>query len=470
MNALGLCLTLIAAGLLFALPRRWAPLPLLIGAMYIPLGQEITIGPFHFTAIRILIAAGVLRVVAKRERIAGPMTRLDWLMILWAAYAVFNTVFHQNPTAVLIYRLGLMLDALGIFLLFRIFVREPEDLRRLFGIICVLLAPIAMGMIAEKLTGRNYFALSFGDMAPPEFRNGGYRARGPFYHAILAGTVGAASLPMALCLWRENRRLALVGLGAASGIVYASGSSGPIMTALTVIFAVALWTQRQYLRAIRWSALVLILALAVAMNAPVYYLIARIDITGGSTGYHRAALIESAVIHLDEWWLAGTDYTRHWMPAGIPGNAAHTDLTNQYLVMGVMGGLPLMLLYIWILFEAFSVVGREVRSSLASGSASDGFLIWTLGAILFGHVTTFLSISYFGQSFVILYLLLAVIGSLQAMWPVYDASSTPEYDEEQPVVTAATAYPALAAKYEGLSHRFSIGFANERTDTHRRNL
>jgi hypothetical protein len=262
----------------------------------------------------------------------------------------------------------------------------------------------------------------------------------------------------------------LVGLSAASGIVYASGSSGPIMTALTVLFAVALWTQRQHLRAIRWLTLIVILALAVVMNAPVYYLIARIDIIGGSSSYHRAALIESAVNHLDEWWLAGTDYTRHWMPSGIPANPSHTDLTNQYLVMGVMGGLVLLLLYIWVLCEAFSVIGRELRLSLSRGSENDAFLIWTLGAILFGHVMTFFSVSYFGQAFVVLYLLLGIIGSLQAMWPVYDASSSPEYDEDQAVVPATTGYPAPTHQYEGVSHRYSIGFAKERIDTHRGNL
>ena len=438
MNGIGLCFTLIVAGLFFASPRRWAPLPLLMGAMYIPLEQDITIGPFHFTAIRILIAVGLLRIMAKGERIAGRMTRLDWIMILWAAYSVFNSIFHQNPSSVLVYRLGIISDAFGIFLLSRIFVQEPEDLRRLFGIMCALLAPIALAMIVEKLTGRNYFDLFFG------MRGGLNSATAAFARAVLFTTpflpepLAQRALPMALYLWRENRRLALVGLGAASGIVYASGSSGPVMTALTVLLAVALWTQRQYLRAIRWFAVILILALAVVMKAPVYYLIARIDITGGSTGWHRAALMESAMNHWDEWWVAGTDRTRHWMPAGIPGNPNHTDLTNQYIVMGVMGGLLLLLLYIWLLFEAFSVVGREVRLSLSRGSADDAFLIWTLGAILFGHVTTFLSISYFGQAFVVLYLLLALIGSLQAMWPAYEDSSTPEDPEEEVIIPART--------------------------------
>ena len=283
MNTLGLLFSLITAGLLLALPRRLAPLPLLMAATYMPMGQEITIGPLHFTVVRILIAAGFLRVLTKGERPAGGTTRLDRLMFLWAAIAVFTGFFHIDPTASLIYRLGLVYDALGIFLLFRIFVQDFDDLRRVCAMICALLIPIAWGMLVEKFNGTNYFALAFGDSAGAEFRNGKFRARGPFIHAIFAGTIGAVCLPMALFLWNGRRGLALAGLAATGTIVFASGSSGPIMTLLIVIAALALWHQRHSLRAIRWLTVLAIVALAFVMNDPVYYLLGRIDITGGST-------------------------------------------------------------------------------------------------------------------------------------------------------------------------------------------
>ncbi len=181
-------------------------------------------------------------------------------------------------------------------------------------------------------------------------------------------------------------------------MVLASGSSGPILTTLSVVAAMFLWKIRDKLRAIRWLALVAILVLDVVMNDPVYFLLARIDITGGGTGYFRAQLIRSALEHLDEWWLAGTDYTRHWMPSGITANPNHTDMTNYYLQMGVWGGLLLMLLFIVVLLVAFVRVGKALQVSEAANS-EDGFLIWTLGCILFGHATTFLSISYFDQTF-----------------------------------------------------------------------
>jgi hypothetical protein len=150
------------------------------------------------------------------------------------------------------------------------------------------------------------------------------------------------------------------------------------------------------------------------MNDPVYFLLARIDITGGSTGWHRAELIQSAFAHLGEWWAVGTDRTRHWMPTGIHANERHTDITNFYLQMGVWGGLPLLFLFLSNLWVAFAAVGRWLQSNKAA-AAKTRFLAWTIGSILFGHATNFFSISYFDQSVVLLYLLFAFCGSLWSM-------------------------------------------------------
>jgi hypothetical protein len=150
------------------------------------------------------------------------------------------------------------------------------------------------------------------------------------------------------------------------------------------------------------------------MNAPAYYILSYIDLTGSSTSWHRAALIDAAITHWSEWWLAGTEYTRHWLPYGVPWSRNHIDITNYYLRMGIDGGLPLMLAFIWVLVKGFSIVGRTLRELEAAPTPSascSAFLIWALGASLFAHVATFISVSYFDQSVVFLYLTLAAIGS-----------------------------------------------------------
>ncbi len=373
-------------------------------------GQILDLGLAHFTVIRILVAVGICRVLLKGEWIVNGMNNVDRMLILWALWLIGSSVFHTSDAWV--FRAGLVWSDLGCYFLFRIFLQNWEDVRRIFKVLCVVLVPIAMLMLLEKSTGNNPFGFLGGVNEISTVREGNIRASGPFTHPILAGTVGATCFPMALYLWKGHRNYALLGLFAAAGMVFASTSSGPIMMVLFIVFGLAFWKVRERLRAIRWLALMTVIALDAVMKDPVYFLMARIDISGGSTGYHRARLIQSSIEHLEEWWLAGTDYTRHWMATGIYGNDAHTDITNHLLAMGVMGGLPLMLLFVLILVAGFQAVGQALQKN-KNASMEYRFLIWTLGAILFGHVMNFFSISLFDQSVVFFYLVLAAISAVQ---------------------------------------------------------
>jgi hypothetical protein len=399
----------VAAGMLFSLPRNRAVLPLLMGAIFIGTYQEIEIGPCHFSVMRILIMVGLIRLMVKGERIAGRLNSLDRAMVFWTVVLLGSSFFHASGA--LVYRLGYAFDTFGVYLLFRVFVSEYDDVVDIFKMVCVLIVPVAAAMLFEKLNGTNIFDQLGGSPWSAEFRNGHYRARGPFTHAILAGTIGAACLPMALYLWQKQRKIACAGLAAAGTIIFASGSSGPILSAMSVLAAMSLWVIRGQVKAIRWLGIFVLFLLNFIMNDPVYFLVARIDITGGSTGFYRAQLIKSTIEHFNEWWFAGTDYTRHWMLSGIPANPNSCDITNHYIAMGVMGGLPLMLLFMWVFYAAFAGVGRLLRLN-ESEPVERPFLMWTLGATLFGHATTFFSISYFDQAIIFLYLSLANIGSL----------------------------------------------------------
>jgi hypothetical protein len=440
MSFIGFLFTAACVALLLALPRRWAPLPLLIAATYMTAGQALDIGGLNFTVIRIVAAAGLVRVLAKGERIAGGWQPMDALVAAWAVWTVLSGLFHQEVERTLIFRLGYVFDNAVIYFLFRVFMRNLGELLQLCKVVILVLTPLAVLMLWEKTQGYNWFSVLGGIPSEVIVRNGSIRAQGPFAHPILAGTVGAACLPLAIFFWRQHRWLAVLG-GAASGIiVLASASSGPIMTALTIVCGLALWKVRMWMSWIRWAAVAGLLALSVVMQAPVYYLLARIDLTGSSTGWHRAALIEAGIKHLGEWWLVGTDYTRHWMPTGVHWSANHTDITNHYLQMGVLGGLPLMLLFMGILAAGFVAVGRALRRN-RTAPAHQRFLIWTLGAILFGHALTFLSVAYFDQTVVYLYFGLAAIGSFRAMKaprPVERAVATASAPASAPVQGAPT--------------------------------
>ena len=260
-------------------------------------------------------------------------------------------------------------------------------------------------MVAERSTGVNVFSQFGGVPEVSAVRSGVVRAQGPFAHAILAGSIGGVCLPLIVGLWRNQRLLSTLGIAACTAMVITSGSSGPILSAGAGIGALLLWPLRDRMQLVRWTALGLYLGLDLVMNRPAYFIISDIDLMGGSTSWHRAQLIRSAFEHLGEWWLAGTDYTRHWMPTGVPASPNQTDITNHYIAMGVVGGLLLMLLFIGILARGFWNVGRAMRAETVGGKP---FSCWAVGASLFAHAVTCLSVSYYDTSVIFLYLTLAV--------------------------------------------------------------
>jgi hypothetical protein len=424
-NTFSISFLVINGAFLLLLPKRWALLPLLMGACYITRGQITELGPFHFSVLRILIGVGMVRLILRGERLESGSNGLDWLMLAWAFWLLLSSSYHENPSAALITRLGNVYDACGIYLLVRVFCRSFDDLEGLFRLVPILLVPVALEMIYEKIMVTNLFSILADGFATPAIREGNIRARGPFAHAINGGTLGAVCLPLIVPLWRNHRKVALIGVAACLVIIFTSGSSGPIMSAVAGIAALLMWNYRHLTRVARWMGVGAYIALELVMKDPAYYIIARIDIAGGSASWHRARLIQSAIEHLSEWWLVGTDYTRHWMPSGVSWSPNHTDITSHYLQMGVMGGLPLMVLFIAVLAKGFSFVGQTLRER-PELSPQSMFMFWALGASLFAHATTFISVAYFDQSFVFLYLTLACMGSIESASRSANASAVSE--------------------------------------------
>jgi hypothetical protein len=70
-----------------------------------------------------------------------------------------------------------------------------------------------------------------------------------------------------------------------------------------------------------------------------------------------------------------------------------------------------MFLFVLVLMKAFKGVTETLRLTADSSSPELRFMLWSAGACLFAHAATMFSVSYFDQSFVYLYVPLAVIGS-----------------------------------------------------------
>jgi hypothetical protein len=403
---------IINTALILLVPKRWALFPVLVAACYMTKAQGVLIGPFHFTIIRLMVPVVIIRMLARGERLNRQLNGLDFLMAAWAGWLLISSLFREDSSTAFVYRLGLVYDVCGFYFLISVYCQSKDELLHLCKIIAIVLIPVSIEMFYEKISAYNIFSKLGGVSEVPYIREGHVRAQGPFGHAILAGVVGAVCLPISIGLWNVNRKISVAGGAACLLMVFASTSSGPVMSALAGIFALWGWKFRHRTKMIIWAMVLGYIALDLVMKDPAYYIVARIDITGGSTGWHRARLIQSALEHFSEWWLAGTDFTRHWMPTGVSWSRDHTDITNHYIQMGVWGGLPAMILFMLQIMKGFSYAGKTIRYYLESnGYDSTAFVVWSLGASLFVHAVSCISVSYFDQSFIFLYLGLAAINS-----------------------------------------------------------
>lgn len=368
------------------------------------------VGSFHLFPARVLLVVGIIRVILRKETPLAFPTRIDWVFLSFALVCMITSCFHTDPSSALVFGASLVFDSVGTYWLLRALTKEWADVVFFMKWTLVLFLPIAVAMLYEKLTGFNPFTYLGATREFAHIRDDKNRAAGPFAHAILAGTVPAVCIPFVAGVWRKSKRFAVLGAVGIVTMVFASTSSGPLLSAAACFCGLYLWKYRSKMRLIIWTTLVALLVLHVIMSDPVWYLLARIDLTGSSTGWHRARLISSALEHFGEWWAFGTDYTRHWMPTGVSWSLKHTDITNYYLKMGVIGGMPLLLAFVAILVYAFKCVSKTYRI-LAPCFHTQAFEVWCLGSFLFAHCVSMIGVSYFDQSIISLYAPIGIIVS-----------------------------------------------------------
>lgn len=401
----------VAGALIQFLPRKRAIIPFLAAALLIPTDQMLLVGPFHFWMLRLLIAFGcvpmLLRRVPGTRIFSGGVNGLDMAVILWAAFTAIATVALWQDAAAFNNQMGLLYTVFGIYFFLRSFIRDDEDVLRAIRTLAYVSAVIALIMLTEQFSHRNPYALLGGSRAWTRetlmVREGGLRAMGPFQHPILAGTFGAISLPLYIALWFKDRNArvsAMVGVLAATTITFTTESSTPVLAYVGGIFALFLWPLRKHMRVTRWGLSTVPIGLHLVMKAPVWALIARIDLIGASSSYHRYMLVDQCIRHFGDWWLVGVKETASW-------GWDMWDLANQYVAVAATSGLLPLIFFAAILTFGFKYLGNARKA--AEGEPRQELFIWAFCAALFANCVAFFGISFFDQTMVSWYLLLAMI-------------------------------------------------------------
>jgi hypothetical protein len=411
-NPLGLVFTLTMCVLLVILPRKYAMFPILALVCYMTMGMRVMIADLNFTMIRILLVFAWARLFLRGEFRRIQLNTLDKVIIATCISSLIAYTLLWQTGDAFKWKLGEAYNQIGMYFFFRIFLRDESDVVQALKISAFAVVPLAGAMFWESRTGHNLFAIFGGVPEMPFLRDERLRCEGPFAHPILAGTFGSSVMPLfvGLYLYIQKKRIWVIPAILASFIImFTSASSGPLLTFCLGILALTLWPIRTSMRKVRWAIVAGLAAMQLAMKAPIWYLLARVDVVAGSTGYHRAVLIDRALANLPDWWLLGTKSTEAWA-----SKDDHLfDVTNAYILAGANGGVLTMILFTATIVIAFKAVGRTIRLGEIDRPGSPSLkLIWALGAALLVHTASYISVSYFDQNFVTWFMLLAFVSIL----------------------------------------------------------
>ena len=412
MNAPGIILTCIFALIICVTPRVWAAIGTMAATIYLTQQQEVNLGGFHFTAIRLILLVGISRVIASRESRQFRFNAIDKTVMAYSLVGGAIYSLRLGTSEALTGQLGQCYDTLLSYFVFRGFISGYSELESFIEKLIPLIVPLSLFMVVEAMTGNNLFQF-IGGMPPPE-RDGGFRCHGAFRGPFSAGIFGAALLPLFVGFGQATGRylLAALGTGAAFTIMMTSHSSGPLMAFVFGVGALALWPMHQRMRQFRRGLVVFLIGSEIVMKAHVWFLIAKVsDLTGGD-GWYRSQLINQFFVYYKRWWFMGTEETGDWMPTGLHiGDKIFADICNAYVNAGVSGGLLTFILYILIFVRCFQALGRALKSIQDSDGVSEKF-VWCVGCALVAHAAAQISVQYWDQLYVAWWGFVAIISSL----------------------------------------------------------
>jgi len=419
---------LIAMALILLGPRKYAPIPFLLVVFLGSIGQQIYVGGFHFYVARILVMAALLRLLVSKfvtpgPLLAGGLNIVDKLFVAWVFFrCVTNIVLNDAATGAITYQAGFMIDAIGAFLLMRFAIRDEEDIVRVIKIFALLTCTLAVSMIDEKFHNQNVFGYLGALPIVPLVREGAIRATGAFAHPILAGVFGVALMPLFWWLWNSGKAkvAGVIGFCGSLGMMLTSASSTPLMAFLAALAGWAAWSIRSKMRIVRWGFVVILIALHLVMKAPVWMLIARVDLIAGSSGYQRAMLIDQCIRHFSDWWLIGTNAAGTW-------GWDMWDTSNQFVQEAESGGLVTFICFIMIIARSFNKLGKA--REIIQNDRQQEQLMWSLAVALLTNCVCFFGISYFDHTKIMWFTLLAIIAAATAPILATQKETSPAFQQ-----------------------------------------
>ncbi|MEE4540292.1 MAG: hypothetical protein V2J51_17590 [Erythrobacter sp.] len=411
--------------------RMWRGLPVHILPLVILLYTCLIFAPeaetvfsgVKLTAYRLIILVLILPAIVSFMRSGRRVLMPDIAIALGCAWMVLSFVILYSPAEGIVRSAGIVIDALGAYIIARASIRSLADLRR----VLIVMAPgffiagaiLAVESISHRIIYRTLFARIFGAgsvyvdgnvagtlVYRENTRLGLLRGYSTFSHPILAGVTLASVLPL---YWMSGIRSWPLWMGIAAGLLsfFSVSSISLLMLGLAIVMLLIDWA-RPVIPKLNWPFLTLaggmvLVALHLSSEGGVLNLIARFTLNPHN-GYVRIIQWESAFATLrDDPWF-GIGYLRvpdlpSWLPPSID---AH------FLVLALRTGWPTMIAFYFAMIWMMIALGlQSVRLPGAQRNLTVG-----LNMAVFLLLVASFTVTYFGETNVYFMAILGVGAAL----------------------------------------------------------
>lgn len=355
----------------------------------------------------ILLLPLIFQSTLKRVRIGAA----DIMILLASAWMAISFMDIYGAGVGIVRALGNIIDAAGAYLVARISIRSPRDVRIVLILIAPALLLAGLEMTVESLTRRLIvrpaFQSVFGTVSAgsedvgnvagemmKDYRLGGLlRAYGPFSHPILGGIILTSAIVLYLLsglrFWPKYIGLAGAFLG-----FFSLSSAAILGVFLSIgIFAGHLILQR--VRQISWWVVTLFVAAAlifleVASQGGAVNVLVRLTLNP-QTGYYRKLIWEYGTQSIRDHPLFGIGYAAYERPVWL---LPSESVDAHFLAEGIRYGIFVPALTIVAIVMTQIMLGRLA----GRGRGADSNLIVAVNACLFILMFGTFTVTYFGEA------------------------------------------------------------------------
>jgi len=377
---------------------------------------RVPIGPIAFSIPRLAALLLLMRLLIKGKHRKIKKNSIDVMVVVLWLWVIFATIIADSVISYTTQMIGWGLDTVLMYFIARMSFQNENDVKAFYGWLAITaIIMCILGVIETTTSSSPYMGLiQFREWQwinkPNSYRLGLLRAKASTSVHIYFGMfmMMTAGMIWSIRKYVENNFRYKITLLSAFIAALTSMSSGPWLACSFIIIFSFFEKRTKYIKPIFISFVMFAIFLEIASNRHFYNLIDYVALNSG-TAWYRTRLLEIAVNNLNEYWLfgIGSNMPHHW--AQQLDGRLHIDIVNHFLMIGLYGGLPAMLMYIAIHVKTFkrAISARRIHSDDKNKS-----LLYGLLATILALDISSMSVSLFGPPLLLSYLLIGITVAL----------------------------------------------------------